>query len=238
MSELLIHLHVPKCSGTSINRVLQRQFAGAVVDNQTPAMLEKLKSMTEAERDAKYKVVLGHWQWGVHGFFSKPAVYFTVVRPPISRICSFFNYIHTKPDHDQHLNFKKVLPNINRLTDEIMSRHYFRANWSNYYCFAYSGRRPVDEPSYIAIQKQVLDAIERRQLIVGSTATIADFLRERGVLEGELPRANETTFTPGDSSFKPAKVETLTPQVFARLHRWNRYDIRLLSAISERQSLG
>ncbi len=238
MSEILIHLHVPKCSGTSINRVLQRTFPGAIVDNQTPAMVAKLNSMTEAERDEKYKVVLGHWQWGVHRYFSKPAIYFSVVRSPISRICSFFNYIHTVRDHDQHQTFKDVLPNLNALSDEIMSRPYFRANWSNYYCFAYSGRRPTDEPSFIAIQTQVLNSIRRGKLIVGPTERIATFLRERGILEGELPRANETSIAPGDKSFVPARVEALTPQVMARLQRWNRYDIRLLSAISERQSLG
>jgi hypothetical protein len=96
----------------------------------------------------------------------------------------------------------------------------------------------VDEASYIAIQTQVLDNIRRGRLVVGSTARIAEFLRERGVLDGDLPRANETAVAPDDTSFVPARVEGLTAQVFARLQRWNRFDIRLLSAISERQSLG
>jgi hypothetical protein len=237
VSELLIHLHVPKCSGTSINRVLQKKFQGAIVDNQTPAMVAKLNAMTEAERDSKYQVVLGHWQWGVHRYFSKPATYFTVFRPPVSRICSFFNYVHTNPEHDQHLAIKKILPDLNKLTDDIMSRPFFRANWSNYYCFAYSGRRPVDEASFIALQTQVLDQIRRGRLLIGSTARIAAFLRERGILEGDLPRANETQFRADDTSFVPARVEALSPQVLARLQRWNRYDIRLISAIAERQPL-
>lgn len=233
MDELLIHLHIPKCAGTSINTVLQDRFPGLILGNRNPETVERLERLSVEERDRAFAVVLGHWEWGIHEKFSRPAVYFSVVRPPISRIASFYNFIHRDPNHGLHRVLKRSLTDLNAFADVLMENPHIRRNWSNYYCYAYSGRHPADEADYVAIETHVLAEMERGRLVVGSVARIAAFLRERGILDGDLPRRNVTDHDRTDGSFVPASFRTLRPETIARFERWNLYDIRLLSAIAE-----
>jgi hypothetical protein len=229
LNHLLIHLHVPKCAGTSINAVMRQHFGSRALGNKNDANIGRLEGMSREERDASIDIILGHWQWGVHEYFSRPALYFSVKRDPVARLCSFFNYIHRTPTHGLHSLFKARFRDINERDEQSLER--LRRTWSNYFCYAYSGRRVRDEESFHEIAAHVVREMETGRLLVGDVDEIAGFLRSRGLLDGELPQMNVSRGRPTRGTFEPASPETLTPETRAAFEHWNAYDIRLLEAI-------
>src|SRR5262245_38674258 len=88
-SPMLIFVHVPKASGTTLKRSLEREYRGRTVrDTEPGAEAEaELAKLSEAERKS-VAVLKGHMYFGLHALFPQPAVYTTVLREPISRIVS------------------------------------------------------------------------------------------------------------------------------------------------------
>lgn len=97
--ELLIFLHVPKTAGTSLNALLERQFApdevapfhtGAVSVPQTAELIRQ----TSVEILDQYRYLATHLDYSIHSYFTRTPVFITLLRNPIDRVIS--NYRHLK----------------------------------------------------------------------------------------------------------------------------------------------
>ncbi len=100
----VIFSHVPKTAGTSVESYLARQYKmseslhiNAPDLNQLPAVL-KMKKNTP-------RLICGHHP--MHGLLyqllpTKPLIHMTVLREPINRVVSYYNYVKGKKDHPMY----------------------------------------------------------------------------------------------------------------------------------------
>ena len=97
----LVFLHIPKTAGTTLHRIIERQYPaeslysiGWTEDESVAA----LRQMSEAQQ-TRICMVRGHMAFGVHEYLSGPVTYFTVLRNPIERVISYYYFVRSKPDH-------------------------------------------------------------------------------------------------------------------------------------------
>ena len=96
-SDLLIcFMHIPKCAGTSVRRVFS--VACGDVDSvfdcywaQPGRTIEDLLWMRTSAREA-LKVIYGHFFFGTHRILQRPGAYMTILRSPLDRVVSQYNY--------------------------------------------------------------------------------------------------------------------------------------------------
>ena len=101
----LIFLHVPKTAGTAFrNQILKRYFQ--------PEQVYIFRGYKAAIKDLvlgkePFKVVTGHMGVGVHHVF-KGAKYFSIVRDPVDRAISNYNYIPPPTNRFTHPEWKYI----------------------------------------------------------------------------------------------------------------------------------
>ena len=98
----LIHIHIPKTAGTTLNLLLgdalggHREFLCA-----TPQDARRLAAEPQNERD-KIDFILGHYEYGLHKYFTRPVLYMSCMREPRRRVLSFYRFILSQEDHPLH----------------------------------------------------------------------------------------------------------------------------------------
>src|SRR5689334_19120445 len=93
-SDSLVFLHIPKCAGSSFRDILLRRVRNEQVFSMyedRPRRVEQLKRMSE-ERRCNIKLVLGHFNYGVHEYFSQPFSYITFLRHPLDMMVSHYHF--------------------------------------------------------------------------------------------------------------------------------------------------
>lgn len=100
-SERLICLHIPKTAGVSFRKLLERQYAGVPTFLRGAPQFLELFRMSRAQREP-YRVVGGHFRFGLHLLFDSPSRYITFVRDPLERVISYFAYIRWQSGHPWH----------------------------------------------------------------------------------------------------------------------------------------
>lgn len=97
---LVIFMHLPKTAGSTLSRIIERQYPAASVlelyDSRTGV---ELRSLPE-DRLNGLRVVRGHFCFGAHQFVSRLCVYMTVLREPVDRIISHYYFVRSDPTHD------------------------------------------------------------------------------------------------------------------------------------------
>ncbi|MFN3171095.1 MAG: hypothetical protein ACE37E_10425 [Hyphomicrobiales bacterium] len=98
----IFNLHQQKAGGKTIESALQRRLGGSVarVSKVFPDVsvgdISKYLDATRAQPDAigtNVKVVTGHFFYGLHKSSDVQFTYTTVIREPVSRLKSYFNYV-------------------------------------------------------------------------------------------------------------------------------------------------
>src|SRR5688500_14297279 len=115
----VIFVHIPKAGGTTLNRILQRQFPPQSVYRlgvRGPAM-ERLAAMPPADR-ARLRLFTGHVGYGLHALLPQAATYVTMLRDPVARVVSGYRYVQRTPEHAHH---QAVVAGRMSLTDFVQS---------------------------------------------------------------------------------------------------------------------
>jgi hypothetical protein len=99
----LIYIHVPKVAGTTLQELLARQYAAGrgfifTGDQEQYAQFIALAS----EDRAKFDLLMGHVQFGIHEHLTEPATYITMLRDPMDRVVSHYHFILANEDHYLH----------------------------------------------------------------------------------------------------------------------------------------
>ncbi len=107
-----IFLHIPKNGGSTLTDIILRQYPSnttCLIDtiNHKPNFTN-LYSLSKTERK-KIEILTGHGSFGVHNQFEQPCKYFTILRHPVSRILSFYNYALKYPEaFDENYNLNSL----------------------------------------------------------------------------------------------------------------------------------
>src|SRR5216683_7885806 len=103
--QALIFLHLPKCGGTTLNRIIEWEYNPLRIFSVDPSFFrwsyQKLKRLSP-QRLSAFRVFKGHMPFGIHQRLTHPATYITVMRDPIDRAISEYyfalNY-RLQPEH-------------------------------------------------------------------------------------------------------------------------------------------
>ena len=100
--EQLIFLHIPKAGGRTLHRIIERQYdirRVYTLDGLDPhGSLRRFVELSDGER-AKIHVLKGHMSFGYHVYMQQPVRYITMLREPVQRIVSHYNYVLDEPAH-------------------------------------------------------------------------------------------------------------------------------------------
>jgi hypothetical protein len=108
----VIFLHIGKTAGTSLRKVLHRQFRSAeILRVETPwrnptrlrreETLEYFAGLPE-ERRARARLIEGHIIFGLHRSVPRPSTYITLLRNPVSLTISQYSFVLRRPRHWLH----------------------------------------------------------------------------------------------------------------------------------------
>jgi hypothetical protein len=91
----LVFIHVPKAGGSTLKEVIFRQYPRGTalwISFQRPEMMSAFLEMSAAER-AKLNCLMGHIPYGFHTELPAQAFLFTMLREPVSRFLSEYQYM-------------------------------------------------------------------------------------------------------------------------------------------------
>jgi hypothetical protein len=106
----VIFLHIGKTAGSTMRRILRRQFpSGQVLDltEKIPdpryrlrreGMPDLFARLPEAER-ARARLIMAHTIYGLHEHVPRPSTYVTLLRDPVKLVISLYGFILRRPGH-------------------------------------------------------------------------------------------------------------------------------------------
>jgi hypothetical protein len=103
---LIAFVHVPKAAGMTVTRILQNVYGERLLiahplrgwPQQWPV---ETTNLIFEKRDF-FQAFAGHYAFGIHELFNRPARYFTTVRNPLSRLESYYNFVRRWEIHHHH----------------------------------------------------------------------------------------------------------------------------------------
>ena len=102
---VLIFLHLPKCGGTTLNRLIEWEYPLDRVFSVDPSFFRwshRRVSRWPRTRLDRMQVFKGHMPFGLHERLSRPATYITFLREPVERVISEYYFAKHHRLHPQH----------------------------------------------------------------------------------------------------------------------------------------
>jgi hypothetical protein len=133
--EALIFVHLPKCGGTTLNRIIEWEYSPLRIFSIDPILYlwsyQKLNRWP-ASRLAKMQVLKGHMPFGIHRRLPQPSTYITFLRDPVERVISAYYFARNYLLHPKHRwiskltleEYVRVSPNHNVQTKYLSGREF------------------------------------------------------------------------------------------------------------------
>ena len=99
---VLLFLHIPRTGGSTLLRLLDRQYGGEAVLKAHDAVSADVVARLHAERPARTRVIAGHFYYGVHSRLAASCRYMTFLRDPVERVVSHYHFVRSRPGHYLH----------------------------------------------------------------------------------------------------------------------------------------
>lgn len=83
-----------------MHMILHREYLlkrGTVFDADNIGKIDRFRNLPESFRH-RLSIVKGHLYYGVHQYIPRPAQYFTLLRKPLERTVSLYNYLMAEPN--------------------------------------------------------------------------------------------------------------------------------------------
>jgi hypothetical protein len=131
----LIFLHLPKCGGTTLNRIIEWEYNPLRIFSIDPIFFlwsyQKLNRWP-ANRLARMQVLKGHMPFGIHRRLPQPSTYITFLRDPVERVISAYYFAKNYLLHPKHRwiskltleEYVRVSPNHNVQTKYLSGREF------------------------------------------------------------------------------------------------------------------
>ena len=107
----IIFLHLPKCAGTTLNRIIEWEYNPMRVFSIDPIFfLWSYKKLNRwpSERLARMQVFKGHMPLGIHRRLPQPSTYITFLRDPVERVISAYYFARNYVLHPKHRWMSKL----------------------------------------------------------------------------------------------------------------------------------
>jgi hypothetical protein len=101
----LIFVHLPKCGGTTLNRIIEWEYDPMRVFSIDPVLFlwsYKRLNRWPIKRLARMQVFKGHMPFGIHKRLPQDYTYITFLRDPIERVVSAYYFARNYPVHPLH----------------------------------------------------------------------------------------------------------------------------------------
>jgi Galactose-3-O-sulfotransferase len=137
--QAVIFLHLPKCGGTTLNRIIEWEYNPLRIFSVDPIFFlwsfQKLNRWPR-ERLAGIRVFKGHMPFGIHRKLPQPSTYITFLRHPIDRVISAYYFARNYKLHPKHHIVRRMTmdeyvrswPNHNVQTKYLSGRP-FTGDW-------------------------------------------------------------------------------------------------------------
>lgn len=139
MSYILAFIHIKKTGGISLQKVLAKQYGKKFFGGHTHSALKKVAAVNPLEKNKLNKLPNGscvckHWTYADYAPIHSRAKFVTVLRDPVDRICSNYNFYLKHHPRGQSFNeyvhdtaninlYSRSLPDDPDLLSEIYLFH-------------------------------------------------------------------------------------------------------------------
>jgi hypothetical protein len=98
-SEAVLFMHIAKTAGTAFREAIAENYKQseiAYLYPDPPGLLTYKLELLPVEQRRGFRLVIGHFQYGMHDLLPQECKYVTIVREPVARIISHYRYIVEK----------------------------------------------------------------------------------------------------------------------------------------------
>lgn len=222
-------LHLPKTGGTTMRRVLDREYRSArryEIGEDITGDIRAFRAQAWAAGDAP-RLVQGHMSYGLHRFVPGPTTYVTLLREPLRRALSDYHYVTSTPDH----------PIYERVKDMGLVEYFesgITGQLSNGQVRLLSGdslsgdpgvpsNRPMEEADLERARDNLKHGFAAVGVLERFDESILLFRRRLGWQWPFYVRENVTA--------RPYRPEAVDPAGLDRIRELNRLDIRLYESV-------
>lgn len=117
-----IFLHHSKTAGTTLNKIIDRNYAPGEVYTIGRIMqdgIDQFEALSSAEK-ARLRMVRGHMPFGLHHQLTQPFIYITLIRDPVERIISSYAHIVRNTAHPLHATVTAKQMSLRHCLEEKM----------------------------------------------------------------------------------------------------------------------
>ncbi|MFN2125368.1 MAG: sulfotransferase family 2 domain-containing protein [Candidatus Promineifilaceae bacterium] len=216
----VIFLHIPKTAGTTLLEILDRQYSPETIFSLGSIAQESIaqfEAMDEQER-ANIRLLRGHLAYGLHEYLPGPAQYFTILRDPVARVISHYNFILRTPEH--YLYDRVVEGNLS-LYDLLQENYALMLNDAQVRLVSgVWGDAPFGEVT-LAMLETAKENLTRSFPVVG---LMEQFDKTVLLLKETFNWPAAITYHKRNVTKKGMTVDSLPPQTLARIKEVNRQD--------------
>ena len=104
-NEIIVHFHIGKTGGISLRHILKKKFKDKLKyltinkihagNNDFYLYQDFIKNINNFE----FQCISGHIPFGIHRYLNKKTHYITILRDPVKRIISDYNYVINEKEH-------------------------------------------------------------------------------------------------------------------------------------------
>ena len=228
-AETLIFLHLPKTAGTTLHRILDREYPAEeifTIQEDAHADIARFKALPAGHK-ANLKLLRGHMGFGLHQQFAQRCRYFTMLRDPVERVISYYYFILRQPTHylyqaiqENQWDLKQLLESGLPLMMDNGQTRLLSGVW---------GERPfgqVGEIEYTSARRNLDNHFAVIGLQEAFDTSLLLYQKEFGWQRIEYRRQNTTQNRPRQAA--------MTPETIDLIKRYNRQDFALYNYAAKR----
>jgi len=218
---LIAFVHVPKAGGMSLTRLLAETYGERLLHANPeigwpPAFSDTILADIGNKRFF-YRAFVGHFAYGIHRLFDRPTRYFSMVREPLERLESYYNFVKRWEIH-RHYQKAQVL-DIDSFFQYLIDTKDIEI--SNLQCLMIAG----DEDPDLALKRaeEDFDLVIPLPRVNDGISLLCDQL---GIAHRQMPEENTTAHV--------SKMNSLRKSVYDKIVELNRGDALLYGQVSEK----